>query len=99
MNRKNIYKKGKETVVLARNGTAEFVIVQPADASNPVRFAAQELKQHLDKITGANFQIVSKVPAGKKGIFLGDTPEAVKAGINVKKIARDGFRIIANLTR
>lgn len=95
MDRKNSYKKGKETVILSRNGTAEFVIVQPADASNPVRFAAQELKQHLDKITGANFQIVSKVPAGKKGIFLGDTPEAVKAGINVKEIARDGYRIIA----
>ena len=95
MNRKNEYKKGTHQITLAKNGKAQFVIVCPANAADPVRFAAKELKNHLDKITGANFKIVTKRPAGAKAIIPGNSPEAIKAGIDVKKIARDGFRIIA----
>ena len=80
-------------IALAQGGFAEAVIVKPADAPNPVIFAAEELKTHLDAMTGADFQIVESVPATGAAIILGDCPEARDAGIDVTAIARDGYVI------
>ncbi len=95
MDRKHEYKKEKGILTLASGGKQKMVIVVPADAPAPVRYAGKELKIFLDKITGGNFQIVTKVPANGKAIILGDSLQAREAGIDVSKIARDGYRIIA----
>lgn len=82
--------EGRE-IVLAEGGIARAVIVTPADAPNPVIFAAEELKEHLDAMTGADFQIVETVPEDGAAIILGDCPAAREAGIDVSAIARDGY--------
>ena len=81
-------------LVLAENAMAKAVIVVPANAGKPVSFAARELKQFLDAVTGANFTITDQIPAGETAIILGDCPEARAAGIDVTALKRDGFRIL-----
>lgn len=67
-------------------------IVTPEKAPEPVVFAAEELKTHLDAITGGDHVIVHSVPEGP-AIILGDGPEARKAGIDAGQIKRDGYVI------
>lgn len=90
------YKQGKDRLTLASDGQARFLIVVHKGAPAPVRFAGQELKYYLDRITGANFDIASKHRAGLKAIILGDGPEARELGVDVDTISRDGYNIIAN---
>lgn len=47
-------------IILAENGKAAAGIVIPSDARPVVRFAANELKSHLDMMTGASFEISQK---------------------------------------
>ena len=44
--------------LVAENGVTSYVIVQAADASEAETFAAQELSDYLQQITGAQFPIV-----------------------------------------
>lgn len=69
-------------VRLAADGKAKAEIVIAKDAPRAVRFAAKELKAHLDAITGADFQILSHpsslVPHPLYPIFIGACSEAEK---------------------
>ncbi|MDP6354062.1 MAG: DUF4838 domain-containing protein [Planctomycetota bacterium] len=87
------YSKGQQTILLSENGQAQAVIVIRKDAPPPAKFAAEELKEHLDQMTGAEFPVTDSIPAGKSSIVLGNFPEALKTGIDVKRIARDGYQI------
>ena len=87
------FKREKGSVTLAADGEPRAVIVVPADAPAPVRFAGLELKEHLDRMTGGSFRIVEIRPAEGASIVLGDTPDARGAGIKVDEIARDGYAI------
>lgn len=61
---------------LAENGQAKAVIVVAAKATKAARFAADELKLHLDGITGGNFQIVTDstpIAGGTPKILVGAT--------------------------
>lgn len=89
------YKQEAVSVVLAAGRQARFVIVSSKGAPAPIRFAAEELKQYLDRITGGDFKIVATRPAGQPAIVLGDGPEVRAAGIDVERIARDGYAIVA----
>lgn len=80
-------------LTLAEGGQAKAVIVKPTGASHPVTFAAEELKLHLDTMTGADFPVVETIPANQPAIVLGDCPETRAAGIKVGDIARDGYVI------
>ena len=80
-------------VVLAREGRPRVVIVVTDGAPAPVRFAGDELKEHLDLMTGGSFQVVKTIPADGKAIVLGDCAQARVAGIDVTRIARDGYAI------
>jgi uncharacterized protein DUF4838/cellulose/xylan binding protein with CBM9 domain len=72
--------------IIAENGRPAVSIVIPKDAGGPIKFAASELKQYLDKMTGANFKIVNA--AKGKAIYLGKSKV-----INTAKIERDGYVI------
>lgn len=91
--RRQTFEKRDGEVVLAQGGTPQVVIVAPADAPPALRFAAEELKTFLDRITGGDFRIVATAPADGRAIVLGDGPAARKAGIDVDALARDGYRI------
>ena len=51
---------GGEKVVLAEGGVAKARIVIAKRATRAAQFAAQELKWHLDRMTGAEWEIVSE---------------------------------------
>ena len=77
---------------LAAAGKARFDIVVPAQAPPALRFAGEELKRYLDRITGAAFRIVEK-PGAVPAIVLGDGPQLRQAGVEVVNLARDGFAV------
>lgn len=79
-------------VPLAENGTATAEIVLPVEAPPALRFAAQELKAHLDAMTGAEFMIVAARTTGRPAIVLGATA-AEQAGLAVDSLARDGYLV------
>ena len=87
------FERGTHTVTLAANGQPRVVIVVREGAPAPVRFAGDELKEHVDLMTGGSFQIVNSIPTDGRAIVLGDCAEARKVGIDVKSIARDGYAI------
>lgn len=82
-------------VVIADNGQARADIVIPAQPSAYVSFAAEELKQYLDKITGSEFKVTSN-PTAPVRIRLGQSPEATAAGLNPETLKQDGFFISAH---
>ena len=82
----------EDTLLLAENGkaNAEIVVV----SRSPVTaFAARELKAFLDQATGADFKIVPRRTGDLPAIFVGDSVWARKWGVDVGKLARDGFVI------
>ena len=81
-------------IIIAENGQAKAEIVIPAQPSVYVKFAADELKGYLDKITGGDFKITSK-PTSAVNIRMGQSPEAAAAGLNPEVLKRDGFFISA----
>ncbi|MBT3380646.1 MAG: DUF4838 domain-containing protein [Lentisphaerae bacterium] len=87
------YALGKGSVTLATGGVPQCVIVVPQDAPAPVRFAGQELKEHLDAMTGGSFPIVPDMPPRGASIVLGRLPGAVRTVSPTRPIARDGYII------
>ena len=70
---------------VAKDGVPQVDIVVPAKPLDAVRYAADELKHHLDKAFGAKFEIVTEDACDLSRhpchIFLGATKAAAKAGI------------------
>ena len=59
---------------LAEGGKPLADIVIAPDSDPGVRFAADELKSHLDQITGGDFAIVAQPTAGRKALRIGYNP-------------------------
>ena len=86
---------GLQDFRVARDGKALAVIVVK-NTNGVAGFAAKELKQYLDRVTGAEFMIVADAKESPR-IFVGDCPEAGAAGLDVNKLKRDGFyRAVVN---
>lgn len=78
---------------LARDGKADCVIVLPATASKTDRFAADELRLHLKRSTGAEFPVVADA-AGRPSIELGTAKAraiAAKVFPRVKRVDETAF--------
>src|SRR5213593_912785 len=82
-------------VTLSREGKSDYVIVISASAIPAEQTAAQELADHLKKVTGAAFPIKSEqdAPAAHR-IFVGlfpnhDQPALGHDGIVIKTIGDD----------
>ncbi|HPB11639.1 MAG TPA: hypothetical protein PLT74_10295, partial [Kiritimatiellia bacterium] len=59
---------------LARDGQAAAQIVMPEAATPVERTAAQELRQHLEKVTGATFSLVAEsAPQSGPRLLVGNT--------------------------
>ncbi len=69
---------------LSRDGATQYVIITGEDAIPAEEFAAGELSEHLSKITGASFRVVSESSPGLplKGIYVGMTVFARQKGID-----------------
>ena len=82
---------GKKTLIELKPGN--FAILIPPKASKVIQFAASELQTVLSQAMGTKVPVVSTPQSGKHHLRLGMTPEAVKAGLDPAKLARDGFYI------
>ena len=80
--------------LLAKDGVAQAVIVLP-DAATPVeRSAAEELRLHLDQVTGARFAVTNEsAAAGGTHILIGNTAalKTLMPGFDPKSVAYDGI--------
>ena len=77
----------------------ETEVVVAADAPKTVMFAVEELTNFLAQALGAPVPVADSATPGKKAIFLGDSEEARKAGIDVSAMKRDAFAIVAEPNR
>ena len=81
-----------------RESVTSAAIVVPE--SNPVRaFAAKELQHFLLKSAGIKAEITSEPVKGKLSLVLGDNKYARSAGLDVKKLASEGFFIKADFVK
>ena len=67
---------GAMEVSLSKGGKAEAVIVVARDADKAARFAATDLKWHLDSITGGDFKILTDEESGE----IKDSPLSICVG-------------------
>ena len=72
-------------------GDTEIVVAR--DAAPTVRFAAEELRRCLVRSFDAEVPVVSAFTDGRNAIVLGDNVWSRADGIDVGRLARDGFRV------
>lgn len=84
-------------LTLATDGKADCVITIATDAEPPEVTAAQELKAHLDQVTGATFEIRDEtaVPEDAAQIVVGPTPHfrAAFPDVDLASLKHDGIVI------
>ena len=83
----------KNEITLVDNGKVNFEVVTAAKPSHTVLFAAQELANFLGEITGTPVKVLRKATGKKCAFLVGDCAAAKEAGLDLKKLDRDGFYI------
>jgi hypothetical protein len=84
-------------VELVKDGKPLAEIVIPEKPMTPqLRYAAEELRDHIKKMSGAELAIVT-APSGKFKtlVHVGETEATKQAGISVSDLKKEGFRIVA----
>ena len=83
-----------EPLTLAENGKTAYKIVLPDQPKGFDRMAADDLKNYLGKMTGADFQIVPESQAsGQDLIYVGQTGFARKQGIDFAALGAEEWVI------
>ena len=87
---------------LVSNGASDYVIVVAKGASESEKFAAAELANHFQQMSGAVLKIETesdKVP--EKAIIIGDGPAAQAAGVKIdaEKLSTDGYTMKVSGTK
>jgi len=86
----------RAALIIASKGKSEYRIVIPADALPSEKYAAEELKTYLQKITGATLPVVTDAtPGGKTEILLGNVGhlKASKRKVDFAALGEEGFVI------
>ena len=73
--------------------SADLEIVVAKDALPITKFAAQELKTHLEKALDTVIPIVNDITPEKISFIIGVTEYSRQAGLDDKKLTRDSFMI------
>ncbi len=83
---------------LAENGSTDYQIVVPADASATVLYAAEELNEYFKMSTGAEMHVVAdtgmSLNESDKVISLGDTTIASSLPVTKEEVNQDGYKIV-----
>lgn len=78
-------------------GEERAMVVIPDDAGTVTRYAAEELKKHLDAATDGHFQIKKeseRLPNETKlPIYVGDTKAAREAGLKIDALEKNHFMV------
>ncbi len=77
-------------MILVENGKAAASIVIPAGATGVERYAAEELRDHIERATGARLSIVETAPAGAR-VLIGRA--AAAAGVDASGLTLEHFRV------
>ena len=82
-------------LMIAREGITQYTIVQSDKATEPEKFAVQELTNFLSRVTGASFPVVAESSlSGKvRGIYVGWTKFAAQNGIDAAKLGDEEWII------
>ena len=84
-----------KSFVLSKDGKTDYIIVLPAEPTAVEQTAAQELKEHLDSVTGADFAVVSEsdVKATQPQLVVGNSKRVKELlpDLDVEKIPYDGI--------
>ncbi len=87
---------GCNAMKLTIEGTSDYQIVLPAQASPSERHAASELQSYLEQASGARLPLVDDTAPGQQHeILLGNNSRLADLGlvINWKKLGKEGFTI------
>jgi hypothetical protein len=86
----------QEVITIARGGKTDYTIVQSNRATEPEKFAVEELATFLKRVTGAAFPVVSEdllTGADAKRIYVGWTDHAAHNGIDTTKLGEEEWVI------
>jgi len=81
-------------ITITSQGKSTFTIVLAANAPSSIVAAAKELQQDIAKSTGATLPISKETSVAKDIISLGQTSQAKAAGVDLKGVGEEGYRIL-----
>jgi len=79
---------------LVKEGQPNAVIVIPKDPSRSTRWAAKELQETLEKISGARLPI-AKVPGDGVTIYIGESARTRSLGVTAEGLKHGAYRIVS----
>jgi len=88
--------EAQDVITIARDGKTDYTIVQSNRATEPEKFAVQELAAFLKRVTGAEFPVVSEASLtgdDAKRIYVGWTDHAARHGIDTTKVGEEEWVI------
>jgi hypothetical protein len=88
---------GAHAIELVKDGQPAAEIVIPEKLmTQQIKYAAEELRDHIRKMSGAELAIVT-APSGKfkNLVHVGESEATKQAGISVSDLKEEGFRIVA----
>ena len=93
---------GASGIILVDRGKPTATVIVTKDASRTVRFAARELREYLEKMTGARLPIETvasahgRMPeAGRSYVLVGQSAYMKELGIRPEALQPDGFVVVA----
>lgn len=92
---KCFHARGGESLALARDGKTDYVIVEGAAPTAAEKYAAGELRQYLEKVTGASFKVVpeNNAPDASPAFYVGWTSYAARQGIDLQALGDEEWII------
>lgn len=79
---------------IVENGKANAVIVTSNDPSRSVRWAAKELQETIEKISGAKL-LFAQEPGAGVSIYVGESEALRKLGVSAKGLKHGTYRIVS----
>jgi len=84
----------QEQIVLVKEGLSKATIVVACGASEETRFAAEELRNYLEKISGAKLRIVDdSLEYNGCAIRIGPSQRVISMGVKTRNLEKEGFQI------
>ncbi|MEZ5357717.1 MAG: DUF4838 domain-containing protein [Candidatus Zixiibacteriota bacterium] len=81
-----------DSIILTENGSSQYSIAIPADASPHVRTSAEVLQLYIEKVSGATLQIEATEKRSDKRIVF-EIGESHDKTLDVPSLGKDGFRL------
>ena len=84
---------------IAHHGEPRSVVYVAPNAKKAAMLAARELREYVEKVSGAELDIVHSLPAKRPVIYVGDGEHVRRMGISVAGLPIEGYHIISDKDR